>query len=810
MLGCAQLFHGVGEDTMKKRAIILLISTITILVAGLSLLALMAETHPYGPDDWRYGVQNWTETVRMRLIKDPAARFEYVLSVANYCLADLAAAETPTGVDAAARALANALDVASQLTSAGVSEQRETMLAALQILFIRADLVLQALTGELATPSVVQLRNEISAALSGEIVAGEAGSATALMLQVPVPFLVATYDHTQIPISGAHAGLDCLECHLGGVYAGTQADCLACHEMPTAESRATGLAALREYPDNLNLSNLYPDHFEGECQDCHGLENWEPTAFNHAGVVECTSCHQGDVPVNPADPEQIAHYPGDCMLCHENTEDWLIASYSHMRSADCASCHDWEKPAAHYVDYVYECQVCHGHTDAWENTSHHEGYTDCAGCHEIVTPEEHYEGQCYGCHVPENWELDIHFDHTNYMEQSCLTCHEKPDVHFPGSCDTCHNTAYWVPAGTAHSTLANCNSCHMSIVPLYHYVGACEQCHRSFDSWFAVTFTHTNYSATECAGCHLKDAPRNHYCYDCCRCHDVTNWLDIYFDHVGAENCLECHTKDAPPNHYIGMCSDCHFEGTSWDNFDFDHTLYTDCLSCHIDEAPRLHYDGQCSLCHFVDSWTHIDFYHGTTYTDCVFCHAGDAPSQHYDLQCSSCHITDNWVVVDYLHNEAPFNCLECHEPPDDDHYLDNCIVCHNVTDWLEIEFEHTADYLNCGGCHVPPPGHWPGQCWYCHKSTSDWTVIVFDHSTYTDCKSCHAEDRPADHPRGQCSMCHTTTTWEIPDTPTPWPTMTPIPTRTPTPTPVFTPTDTPVPTDILPEEPTPTETVVP
>ena len=159
-----------------------------------------------------------------------------------------------------------------------------------------------------------------------------------------------------------------------------------------------------------------------------------------------------------------------------------------------------------------------------------------------------------------------------------------------------------------------------------------------------------------------------------------------------------------------------------------------------------------------------------------------DAPANHYDLQCSSCHITDNWVVVDYLHNEAPFNCLECHETPEEDHYLDNCIVCHNVTDWSEIIFEHSSDYLNCSGCHVPPPGHWPGQCWYCHKSTSDWTVIVFDHSTYTDCKSCHADDRPADHPRGQCSMCHTTDTWDIPDTPTPWPTSTPRPTLHPDP----------------------------
>ena len=64
-----------------------------MLAVVISLLALLSETHPYGPDDWRYGMQSWQPSpVRARLISDPAKRFEYVLRVANYCLADLAAA----------------------------------------------------------------------------------------------------------------------------------------------------------------------------------------------------------------------------------------------------------------------------------------------------------------------------------------------------------------------------------------------------------------------------------------------------------------------------------------------------------------------------------------------------------------------------------------------------------------------------------------------------------------------------------------------------------------------------------------------
>ena len=41
----------------KKRVIIILACTFTVLAVVFSLLALMSETHPYGPGDWRYGIQ---------------------------------------------------------------------------------------------------------------------------------------------------------------------------------------------------------------------------------------------------------------------------------------------------------------------------------------------------------------------------------------------------------------------------------------------------------------------------------------------------------------------------------------------------------------------------------------------------------------------------------------------------------------------------------------------------------------------------------------------------------------------------------
>ena len=169
----------------------------------------------------------------MGLTREPARRFEYALEVADYCLADLAAAETPRQVDRAARQLARALDVAMAVINAAGAGVDESMLGALQILFIRANLVLAAMSGELATPTVVQLRSEINTALTGEVAVNRGGgNAGSLLLEVAIPFLVASYDHSEIALSGAHARLACLECHLEGIYAGTWAECQACHTIP--------------------------------------------------------------------------------------------------------------------------------------------------------------------------------------------------------------------------------------------------------------------------------------------------------------------------------------------------------------------------------------------------------------------------------------------------------------------------------------------------------------------------------------------------------------------------------------------------
>jgi hypothetical protein len=65
--------------------------------------------------------------------------------------------------------------------------------------------------------------------------------------------------------------------------------------------------------------------------------------------------------------------------------------------------------------------------------------------------------------------------------------------------------------------------------------------------------------------------------------------------------------------------------------------------------------------------------------------------------------------------------------------------------------------------CHTndKPANHPSGQCSQCHNTTN-WGDATFDHQAAgaTDCLACHSQDKPANHFSGQCSQCHNTNSW--------------------------------------------------
>ena len=115
----------------------------------------------------------------------------------------------------------------------------------------------------------------------------------------------ATFNHTTtgFPLTGAHAGAACLDCHSGG-YAGTPSQCFGCHQ------------------SDYNATND-PDHrsagFPTTCENCHSTTAWEPSSFNHSAYFPiasgqhqfpCASCH-----VSPGNFSVF-----ECILCHEHNQ----------------------------------------------------------------------------------------------------------------------------------------------------------------------------------------------------------------------------------------------------------------------------------------------------------------------------------------------------------------------------------------------------------------------------------------------------------------------------------------------------------
>jgi hypothetical protein len=118
------------------------------------------------------------------------------------------------------------------------------------------------------------------------------------------------FDHarTRFPLTGAHERTDCERCHAGGVFAGTPAQCGACH------LRGAALAETSKPLNHVPTTNA--------CDDCHTTSTWSDVRFQHIGLTTpCASCHN-NVFARGQGPDHIPA-PATCDLCHD-TVKWNL------------------------------------------------------------------------------------------------------------------------------------------------------------------------------------------------------------------------------------------------------------------------------------------------------------------------------------------------------------------------------------------------------------------------------------------------------------------------------------------------------
>src|SRR6516225_2860657 len=497
------------------------------------------------------------------------------------------------------------------------------------------------------------------------------------------------FDHAQFAhfaLTGAHASLQCQQCHVGNRYAGTPAACVGCH--------------LNDY-----MTAKAPDHaagnFSQDCAGCHTTTTWLNANFDHNTTgfaltgahnsLQCTQCHNA----------QFGNYSissGACWNCHQT--DYNNTTNPNHRAGNLPQ----------------DCSLCHTTVAGWGGAAFNHATTGFAllGAHNTLA--------CTACHNPTNGNYNI-------SSAACLNCHQadyngatNPDhkaSNFPGNCDGCHNMNNWLGATFNHaSTGFTLTGAHTSL--------QCAQCHNA-------TFGNYTISSGACAQCHMTDyngttnPPHTaaNFPLTCDSCHTtVAGWGGATFNHAttgftltGAHTslqCSQCHTA-AFGNYNIssGACAPCHM---------------TDYNGTTNPSHTAANFPLTCDTCHTtVAGWGGATFNHTTTgFTltgahtslQCVQCH--NATFGNYNITsgaCAPCHMTDYNGTTNPSHTAAnfPLTCDSCHT---------------TVAGWGGATFNHTTTGFTLTGAHTSL------QCNQCHNATFGNYNIASG-----ACANCHMSD---------------------------------------------------------------------
>ncbi len=578
-------------------------------------------------------------------------------------------------------------------------------------------------------------------------------------------------NHDFFPLTLGHAIQDCKQCHVTGKYSDASPECASCHLMD--------YSATKEPNHTIN-------NFPKTCTECHSIEAWTPSNFDHnkiyplqgahksianncvechaAGYVNtpntCVGCHLTDYNTTVKPNHKTAQINTDCIQCHSESA-WAPSNFDHNTVYPLQGAHK---------SIANECIQCHA--AGYVNTPN-----TCVGCHltdynTTVNPNHkaaQFSNDCKQCHTESAWTPSS-FDHNTVypllgvhksIANNCVECHAAGYLNTPNTCVGCHLTDYNATANPNHKTAqfpTDCKQCHSESAwtpssfdhnTIYPLLGAhkpiasnCVQCH-------AAGYLNT---PNTCVGCHLTDynttANPNHktaqFPTDCKQCHTESAWIPSNFDHntiypLGgahqsiSKNCVQCHAAGYvnTPNTCVG-CHLTDYNATA--NPNHKAALFpTDCKQCHTESA-----------------WIPSNFDHNTIYplveahktiaSNCVQCHA--AGYVNTPNTCVGCHQTDYNTTTNPNHTAA--------------HFPNDCKQCHTQTAWTPATFDHDGMYFPIySGRHKDA---WT-SCTECHTNSSNYAVFscidCHQHNNKTKVDSDHQGENGYVYASNACLNCH-------------------------------------------------------
>ena len=337
------------------------------------------------------------------------------------------------------------------------------------------------------------------------------------------------FDHeetTKYALTGKHATITCVSCHIDEQYKETPETCIGCHRV-----------------DDKHMGTNGP-----KCQDCHTTADWKELLFDHvqrtgfalrgghSGLM-CEACHEGNKFEQKLPKECYGCHADDdahdgingqkCANCHRVTE-WKDITFDHARDA---------KFALNGAHAELECKVCHV-----EPVEAAKPATECFGCHDDDDPHEGQLGEtCASCHGEVDWKQNVRFDHDLSRfpllgkhrdamcedchatpafldaEEDCIECHLEDDVHkrrLGSDCGLCHNPNAWLLWVFNHDTQTD------FVLDGAHDDIDCHSCHRQ-----PVAAAGEISLSTSCGSCHRKDdVHRGEFGQQCEQCHTTQSF----------------------------------------------------------------------------------------------------------------------------------------------------------------------------------------------------------------------------------------------------------------------------------------------
>jgi hypothetical protein len=331
------------------------------------------------------------------------------------------------------------------------------------------------------------------------------------------------HDKTDFRLTGAHQGMACNACHVGGHYAQTPKGCNGCHATDDEHRGSRG----------------------EDCGKCHTTKEWKSAKYDHLketgfallgahDKLDCLSCHRSGnykekIPkdcngCHRADDAHAGRFGGKCEDCHDN-DRWKPQEYDHLGR------HKFALVGAHAK---ISCYACHTAPIARQKLG-----KDCAACHRSEDPHRgKVKGGCDSCHGQDSWRAGLGFDHdlTEYpllglhrlvscaqchtslaygaAPMTCVDCHRRDDVHKGGlgkKCDSCHS-----PNGWALWTFNHAQQTHFALLGA-HAKLKCADCHRDSPG--------NAKTSPLCVSCHRQDDRHlGAYGSQCERCHTADSW----------------------------------------------------------------------------------------------------------------------------------------------------------------------------------------------------------------------------------------------------------------------------------------------